>query len=265
MKIGFIGCGNMATAIIKGIIETNTIKAQDINVFDVYAPAVNKLQEKYDINSLDSEKSVVENSDAVVLAVKPNVLATVLENINNSLKTSDTLLISIAAGKTIDFIRNNLTQDNKIIRVMPNINATVGEAICAYTTNAQVTEEDKELCENIFGGVGKVMYLDENYFPLFGVLGGCGPAFAYMFIDAMARAGVKNGMKKDIALMIAAQTVLGSAKMILESSENPWELIDKVCSPGGTTIEGVTSLQADGFEHAVHNAVDKALDKDKKL
>ena len=100
---------------------------------------------------------------------------------------------------------------------------------------------------------------------LFGVIGGCGPAFAYMFIDAMARAGVKNGMKKDTALMVAAQTVLGSAKMILESSEHPWELIDKVCSPGGTTIEAVTSLQADGFESAIHNAIDKAVDKDSKL
>ena len=99
----------------------------------------------------------------------------------------------------------------------------------------------------------------------FGVIGGCGPAFAYMFIDAMARAGVKNGMKKSDALKISAQTVLGSAKMILESDEHPWQLIDNVCSPGGTTIEGVTSLQADGFEAAVHNAVDKALDKDKKL
>ena len=109
------------------------------------------------------------------------------------------------------------------------------------------------------------MYFEESYFPLFGVIGGCGPAFAYMFIDAMARAGVQNGMKKDVALSVAAQTVLGSAKMILESTESPWDLTDKVCSPGGTTIDGVMSLQADGFESAVHNAINKAVEKDSKL
>ncbi len=265
MKIGFIGCGNMATAIIKGIVESDTVKAEDINIFDVFAPAVQKLTEKYALNICDSEVNVVENSDAVVLAVKPNVLSSVLGKINNTIKDKDVLLISIAAGKTIDFIRSNITQDNRIIRVMPNINAMVGEAICAYTTSNTATDDDKKLTEDIFGGVGQVMYLEECYFPLFGVIGGCGPAFAYMFIDALARAGVKNGMKKDTALMIAAQTVLGSAKMILESSEHPWSLIDKVCSPGGTTIEGVASLQADGFENAVHNAVDKAVEKDSKL
>ena len=148
---------------------------------------------------------------------------------------------------------------------MPNINAKVSEAISAYCFNDLVNDEDKNNVELLLNGIGKVLCLGESFFPLFGVIGGCGPAFAYMFIDAMARAGVKNGMKKSDALKISAQTVLGSAKMILESDEHPWQLIDNVCSPGGTTIEGVTSLQADGFEAAVHNAVDKALDKDKKL
>lgn len=265
MSIGFIGCGNMATAIIKGIIKSKTVEESEINVFDVYAPAVEKLTAEYKINKCESECDVVSSSDAVIFAVKPNVLPQVLNKINTTLEESDTLLISIAAGKSTEFIRGALSHNNRIIRVMPNINATVGEAMCAYTANADATEADKQTAEAIFSGVGKVMYLDENYFPLFGVIGGCGPAFAYMFIDAMARAGVKNGMKKDTALMVAAQTVLGSAKMILESSEHPWELIDKVCSPGGTTIEAVTSLQADGFESAIHNAIDKAVDKDSKL
>ena len=166
---------------------------------------------------------------------------------------------------SIEFIESNLKCKAKIVRVMPNINAKVGEAISAYCFNDSVTGEDKTNVESLLNGIGQVLCLDESYFPLFGVIGGCGPAFAYMFIDAMARAGVKNGMKKSDALKISAQTVLGSAKMILESDEHPWQLIDNVCSPGGTTIEGVTSLQADGFEAAVHNAVDKALDKDKKL
>ena len=175
------------------------------------------------------------------------------------------MIISIAAGKSTEFIASELTHDNRIIRVMPNINAKVSEAICAYTANAKATDDDKKLTEKIFSAVGKIIYLEENYFPLFGVLGGCTPALAYMFIDELARAGVKNGMKKDVALKISAQAVLGSAKMILESDEHPYELIDKVCSPGGTTIEAVTSLQESGFNSAIHKAVDKAVEKDSKL
>ena len=265
MKIGFIGCGNMAGAIIDGIIKNGIFEEKDINIFDVFYPACEKLTSKYNVNLCESAKDIVLNSDAVVLAVKPNVIASVLEEINYSLEESSTLIISIAAGKTLDFIRNSISHDNRIIRVMPNINAKVGEAISAYTANSFVTNEDKALCEKIFGGVGQVMYLDEEQFPLFGVIGGCSPAFAYMFIDSLARAGVKNGMKKETALYIAAQSVLGSAKMILESEEHPWELVDRVCSPGGTTIEGVASLQKNGFESAVQNAVNKAIEKDKEL
>lgn len=263
MKVGFIGCGNMATAIINGITANNVVNKNDINAYDIFDGATGKLKENININICQSEKDVVKSSDIIFLAVKPNVQASVLNKIDGEIK--DKLIISIAAGKTIEFIESNLKCKAKIVRVMPNINAKVGEAISAYCFNDLVNDEDKKNVEKLLNGIGKVLCLDESYFPLFGVLGGCGPAFAYMFIDAMARAGVKNGMKKSDALKISAQTVLGSAKMILESDEHPWQLIDNVCSPGGTTIEGVTSLQSDGFEAAVHNAVDKALDKDKKL
>ena len=267
MTLGFIGCGNMAKAIINGICAGEVISESDINVFDIYKPATDEVLKNHAVNVLSSEKEIIKNSDAVILAVKPNVLGAVLDKVNGVLEESDTLLISIAAGKTISFIRNALSHENRIIRVMPNINAEVGEAICAYTANKEATESDRQLCEDVFTGVGKVMYLDEKFFPLFGVIGGCSPAFTYMFIDALARAGVKNGMDKETALMVSAQAVLGSAKMVLESAPDihPWELIDKVCSPGGTTIEGVTSLQRDGFEKAVHNAVNKAVEKDSKL
>lgn len=265
MSIGFIGCGNMASAIICGIIDNEAVKAEEVNVFDVYAPATDSIKAKYNINVFGSEEEIVINSDTVVLAVKPNVLSSVLKKIDGALGDKDTLIISIAAGKSTEFIANELTHDNRIIRVMPNINAKVSEAICAYTANAKATDDDKSLTEKIFSAVGKIIYLEENYFPLFGVLGGCTPALAYMFIDELARAGVKNGMKKDVALKISAQAVLGSAKMILESDEHPYELIDKVCSPGGTTIEAVTSLQESGFNSAIHKAVDKAVEKDSKL
>lgn len=263
MSIGFIGCGNMASAIIKGIINTNTVAGKDVNVFDVYSPAIDKIKKDYTVNACDDEISVVKNSDVIILAVKPNVISSVLDKIKEY--TNNKLIISIAAGKTIDYIQSYLYDNTRIIRVMPNINATVGNAISAYTANKNATEQDKQITEQILNGIGEFIYLDECQFPIFGVLGGCSPAFVYMFIDELARAGVKNGMKKDIALKVSANAVLGSAKMILESNEHPYDLVDKVCSPGGTTIEGVTSLQADGFEKAIHNAVDKAFEKDSKL
>ena len=148
---------------------------------------------------------------------------------------------------------------------MPNINALVGEAVSAVCAGKNATADQAKTVCNLMACTGKVLELDETMFPLFGVLGGCSPAFVYMFIDALARAGVKHGMRKDQALQIATQSVLGSAKMIAECSEHPWELIDRVCSPGGTTIEGVLSLKADGLETAVQNAVDAAVEKDSKL
>lgn len=267
MKIGFIGCGNMASAIISGIISSKVIDSGDINAYDVYAPAVEKNVKKYGVNACESEKDTVKKSDIVILAVKPNVLGSVLDKINTALEESDTLIISIAAGKTLSFIRDALSHDNRIIRVMPNINAVAHEAMSAYVPNKYATEDDCKECESIFGAIGKIIKLEEKFFPVFGVIGGSAPAFAYLFIDSLARAGVKNGMAKDTALMVAAQTVLGSAKMLIEASpdEHPWELIDKVCSPGGTTIEGITSLQNDRFEASIQKAVDKAVEKDRKL
>jgi len=265
MKLGFIGCGNMASAIIDGITKSGALTGSEIFVFDVNSETQEKAAQKYKLNICKNEAEVVKSCGAVILAVKPNVLGAVLEKINIALEESDTLIISIAAGKTIDFIRNSLSHTNRIIRVMPNINAMVGAAMSAYTANKNATDSDKAFCEKIFGSIGEIIELEETYFPVFGVIGGCAPAFSYMFIDSLARAGVKNGMKKDIALKVAAQTVLGSAEMILKSGNHPWELVDKVCSPGGTTIEGVTSLQNDGFETAVHNAVDRAIQKDSKL
>lgn len=172
--------------------------------------------------------------------------------------------MSIAAGKTTEFIEKLLGFKAPVIRIMPNINATVLEAMSAYCCSESVTDDQKEFVNKLCSSFGKVMPLSESYFPLFCSIAGCAPAYAYMFIDSLARSAVKNGMNKSVALEIAAQTVLGSAKKILESDEHPWELIDKVCSPGGTTIEGIVSLQKDGFESAVCNAVDAALQKDKK-
>ncbi len=265
MAIGFIGCGNMAGAIIKGIIKAKAVNADEVFAFDKDSAKTKALSESLGINACKSANEVVAASDYTVLAVKPNVLAAVLDGINIKTMDKETVLVSIAAGKSIDFIRNSLSHNNKIIRVMPNINALVGAACSAYCANDSVEDKDKQFIERIFGAIGEICEISESFFPLFGVVAGCSPAFSYMFIDELARAAVKNGMPKDMALKFAAQTVLGSAKLVLESDEAPYKLVDMVCSPGGTTIEGVLALQEKGFANAVHKAVQAAYEKDKKL
>ena len=263
--LGFIGTGNMATAIIKGVLASKMLKGEDIAIYDIDTEKAEALAGEYGLKVLSSENEIAEKCDKVVLSVKPNVFPLLLGKIDAELKNNNPLIISIAAGKTIDFISECLSYDAKIVRVMPNINAKVGAAVSAYCGKANVSEVElnfvKELCESF----GIAVNIEEKLFSIYSAIGGCSPAFVYMFIDSLARAAVKNGMPKNVALEVAAGAVLGSAKMILESQEHPWQLVDQVCSPGGTTIEGVSSLQNDGFESAIMNAVQAAIDKDKRL
>ena len=265
MKIGFIGTGNMANAIIKGVVKSGNMTGKDIYVYDIDTSKCDKCAVANGVMTTNSVDELIDNVNAVLLAVKPNVFPVLLPQITDKLSKKNPLIISIAAGKTLQFIEDQLNFNPSLIRVMPNINAIVGEAMSAYCTNGNVSGEQEALVKGIFGSVGQIIPLDESYFPLFGVISGSAPAFAYMFIDSLARSAVKNGMNKKAALNIAAQTVLGSAEMILKSDEHPWELIDKVCSPGGTTIEGVVSLQESGFDAAVIKAADAAVNKDKNI
>lgn len=265
MKLGFIGSGNMANAIVKGVLAAGLDCCDGICAYDIDRQKAQSFCEGHKIQCAGSLQELIDFSDAIVLSVKPNVFQTLLPEISKPLEKKNPLLISIAAGKTIAFIEELLSYKAAVIRVMPNINAKVAGAMCAFCCNAQATQEQQKFVTEIFSAVGSIISLDESYFPLFGVIAGSAPAFAYMFIDSLARAGVKNGMNKKVALQIAAQTVLGSAKMILESDEHPWELIDQVCSPGGTTIEGICELQKSGFESAITKAVDAGVAKDKKI
>ncbi len=266
MNYGFIGAGNMASAIIKGMtVGTGSFEGRDIYVYDLNHAAAQNLSDVCGANKCGSASEVVNNADVVVLAVKPNVLPSVLDQIREDLFKKSPLVISIAAGKTVDFLEQHLSSSLPIVRVMPNINAKVGCATSAFCPNSSVTDEQKEIVKNLFSTVGSITELPENMFGIHGVIGGAAPAFAYLYIDALARAAVKAGMPKKQALELTAQTVLGSAKMVLESGEHPWALIDQVCSPGGTTIEGVCSLEANGFEAALCKAFDAVYEKDKRL
>ncbi len=263
--LGFIGTGNMASAIIKGLLSSGMLKGEDIAVYDIDTEKTAGLSEEYGVKVLSSENEIAVKCDRVVLSVKPNVFPSLLKKIDSGLKNNNPLIISIAAGKTVGFISGCLSYEAKIVRIMPNINAKVGGAVSAYCGNGNVSEDEFAFVKSFCESFGIAVNIDEKLFSVYSAIGGCSPAFAYMFIDSLARAAVKNGMPKAQALEVAAGAVLGSAKMILESDEHPWTLVDQVCSPGGTTIEGVASLQKDGFEAAVINAVQAAIDKDKKL
>lgn len=262
---GFIGCGNMASAIIGGMVSSGFMKGEDIAVFDIDKEKTAALSKDCGVKVLQSEKAIALECDIVILAVKPNIFPNLLPKIGEELKKSDPLIISIAAGKSLAFIADLLPYSPKVVRIMPNINAKVCEAISAFCGNERVTEKDKEFVSEFCNSFGKGAEIKEELFSIYSAIGGCSPAFTYMFIDSMARAAVKNGMTKAQALEVAAQAVLGSAKMILESDSHPWQLVDAVCSPGGTTIEGVASLQSDGFESAVIKAVEASFNKDKRV
>lgn len=264
MKIGFIGFGNMATAIIKGLVTSHTVKTDDIGTYDVISTAKMKAEE-YGFKFFDNAGELISACDTVVLSVKPKDLEKLLKNNSGAFSGKNPLIITIAAGKEISFYESFLEYKPSLVRVMPNINALVQSSMSAYCDNGNVSEQQEDFVKLFLTAIGSYIKLPENMFSLFSAVASCSPAYTYLYIDSLARAAVKNGMKKDDALKIATGAVLGSSKMIEQSGEHPWELIDKVCSPGGTTIEGLLSLQNDGFESTVERAIQAAVEKDKNM
>ena len=266
MNFGFIGAGNMAGAIVKGMtIGTNSFDGKDIYITSKTVTSAAKLAEECGAVVLETAAEVAAVSDVLVLAVKPHVLASVVPALEQEIAAKKPLVVSIAAGKTLDYLASLLPAETPIVRVMPNINAKIGAATSGMCVNGYVTEEQKAIVKGMFETIGAVIEVEENHFGIFTVLAGSAPAFAYMYMDALARAAVKAGMPKKQALEIAAATVEGSAKMVLASGEHPMALVDQVCSPGGTTIEGVAALQANGFEATLTKAFDAVLEKDNKI
>ncbi len=192
MTIGFIGGGNMAGAIIKGLLAASLYRADEIAVADITPEASQKCAARLGVQAADTAQELIRRSETVVLAVKPVVFSTLLPDISPALRETKPLLISIAAGKTLDFIEKALGFSPALVRVMPNINAKAGAAMSAFCANQHVTQEHKQLVAQLFGAVGQIRELDESFFPLFGVIAGSAPAFAYLFIDSLARAAVRK-------------------------------------------------------------------------
>lgn len=263
LTYGFIGLGNMSTAIIKGMLASGDILPEQIYGMNRSLQKTKQLAEQFTIQPTTSIVELMKSSNVIIIGVKPQNLEEVLPIIKENMNEHH-IIVSIAAGKSLHYLEQHLQTTRPIFRIMPNINAVVGASTSCYSTNVS-NEEAKQIVENIFSNVGTIIELPESLFSTFTSIGCASPAFTYLYIDALARAGVKEGMSKEMALKIAASSVLGSAKMILESNEHPWTLIDQVCSPGGTTIRGVTELQHNNFESTVYKAVQAVSDRDAEL
>lgn len=263
-NIGFIGCGNMGEAILGGLLASGQVQPANIWIYTPSPEKVAALSAKYSVNAAQSAQEVAQVADIVFGAVKPNIMLKVMSDINNSLN-KETLVISIAAGITLEQLATSLGHDRKIIRVMPNTPALVNAGMTSITPNALATQTDISDALNIFRSFGQAEVVPEYLIHSVVGVSGSSPAYVFMFIEAMADAAVLGGMPRAQAYKFAAQAVMGSAKMVLETEKHPGELKDMVCSPGGTTIEAVKVLEEQGFRAAIIDAMEKCMQKSIQL
>lgn len=260
---GFIGMGNMGSTMLKG--ASNVFSKEDIVFSEANKEKMHSFSKEIGVECVESNAQCVEDSKYVILAVKPQYMQEVLDEIKDRL-TSEQVVISIAAGKTLAYFAENLPDYVRVIRAMPNTPALVNEGMTGICyDHDKFSDEEIATVNKFFNSFGKVVTVDENMMDAVVCASGSSPAYVYMFIEALADSVVKYGIKRDMAYELVAQTVLGSAKMVLETKEHPGLLKDKVCSPGGTTIAGVAALEECGFRNAVIKATDKCYEKCTKM
>ncbi len=269
--LGFIGAGNMGGAILRGVLRAGLHAPEDI-VFSAGTP-----EEAGAVAEATGARAVAANVDVVreagpgsvvVLAVKPHVVPAVLAEIAQAAAEEGTVLVSVAAGTSLEKLGAPLASAQPIVRTMPNVAASVGQSMTAICPNGNVSEEDVARVEEIFGALGRTVRLDEKDFSAYSAIAGCSPAFTFTYIDALARGAVQAGISKADAVEIAAQAVRGAAEMLLGGLENgatPAGLADAVQSPGGTTVAGVVAMEDAGFSASVVRAVQAAIARDKEL
>ena len=254
MQLGFIGCGNMATAMMKGIIGNNIISDSEIIGSDVLDASKNKAQKELGIAIAADNSEVIDKADIVVLSIKPQYYESVISEIRDSVR-KDQIIITIAPGKTLKWLAEQFGKNVKIVRTMPNTPALVGEGITAACCNEFVSGDELDRVVGILKGFGRCEVVSESLMDVVVSVSSSSPAYVFMFIEAMADAAVADGMPRAQAYEFAAQAVLGSAKMVLETGKHPGELKDMVCSPAGTTIEAVRVLEERGMRSAVFEAM----------
>ena len=263
-KIGFLGGGNMAEALIRGLLHSHLVGAEQIRASDVKEERLAELREKYAIETSQDNEALAGWADVLVIAVKPQIVDRILAPLAAGLQASD-LVISIAAGVPIEAIEARLPEGARVVRTMPNMPAIALAGATAIAAGAHATAEDVEIARALFQAVGRVVVLDESLLDAVTGLSGSGPAYVMLMIEALADGGVKVGLGRDAALMLAAQTVYGSAKLQLETGEHPGRLKDMVTSPGGTAIAGLHTLESGGLRRTLIDAVESAANRSAEL
>ena len=263
MKLGFIGTGNMAGAIMGGIIKNQIFRPEEIIGADISEAGREKTKEAYGIEVTEDNRKAAD-SEVLILSVKPQYYADAIAEIKDCVR-DDQLIITIAPGKTLAWLEEQFGKPVKIVRTMPNTPALVGEGMTAACVNQYVTEEEKAYALKILSSFGKVELVPEHLIDAVVAVSGSAPAYVFMFIEAMADAAVAEGMPRAQAYEFAAQAVYGSAKMVLETEKHPGELKGMVCSPAGTTIEAVRVLEEKGLRSAVIEAMRACADVSRRL
>lgn len=264
MKIGVIGLGNMAKAILSGMLAKGIVAKEDVIGSAATQTTIDKAREQYGIEVTLDNKEVAKRADVLLLAVKPQFMADVINQIREDV-TEDMLVITIAAGKTIAWYEEAFGKKIRLVRCMPNTPAMVGEGCTAVCRNDHVTEENMNYAMTLMNSFGRASEIREGLMDAFSAVSGSSPAYVFMFVEAMADAGVAAGLPRKQAYEFAAQAVAGSARMVLETGKHPGELKDMVCSPAGTTIEAIKVLEERGLRGAVMDAVGACVEKAKKL
>lgn len=261
-KITVIGAGNMGGALITGLV--NSGNAGDILAVDPNKDRLEELSRSLSIQTATEVGDGLKETDIVLLSVKPQIIEEVLKNIQG-VANPQALFISIAAGISLDYLAEHLGRERRVIRAMPNTPALVGAGITALSPGAQIREEDVKVAETLFSSVGEVVRVREEWMDAVTALSGSGPAYVFLILEALADGGVHEGLPRDIAQKLAAHTVLGAARLLIEKKEHPGRLKDQVTSPGGTTIAGLLELEKRGVRSAIMNAIRSAAARSKEL
>lgn len=264
MKLGFIGCGNMAQAMMGGIIKEGLVSPEEVIASDAFQTSLDGAKKNLNINVTLDNKEVASKAEMVVLSVKPQFYEVVIKEIAEVVN-DNTIIITIAPGQTLEKIETLFGRDIKLVRTMPNTPAMVGEGMTALCSNSLISEDEKEKVKELIGGFSRAVYVPEYMMDSVVSVSGSSPAYVFMFIEALADGAVLLGMGRKDAYTFAAQAVLGSAKMVLETGRHPADLKDMVCSPAGTTIEAVQVLEEEGFRSAVIKAMIACAERSKNM
>ncbi len=264
IKLGLIGGGQMAQALITGILSKSLLEPEQIVVSDISDERLTLLKESFGVNTTKSNIEVAKKCNVLILAIKPQVIDQVLSELSKKVGAKH-LVISIVAGVSLERLESSLKSGCRVIRVMPNTPALIQEAASALCKGKNATDEDLDLATLIFSNIGKAVIVPESMMDAVTGLSGSGPAYCFTFIEALIDAGVKQGLPRDIAQLLAVQTVIGSAKLIEETSKPPCVLKEMVTSPGGTTIAGLYKLERAGFRGIIMEAVEAATKRSKEL